>query len=85
MYKDDYAGDLPWHRAQDLGIRGLAWANEARGEPFDRLPAHMLAQTDEKMHDLATQPSGVHIDFAGAPEHSMCVGPCPTSGAKIRK
>ena len=35
---------------------------------LDRLPAHRCAQTDEKMHGLATHPSGVHIDFAGAPE-----------------
>ena len=65
---DPFAGVL-WHNAQDLGIRGLAWMDEQREETFDRLPTRMLAQTDEKMYYLATNPSGVHIDFVGAPEH----------------
>ena len=63
---DPFAG-VNWLSAEQLGICGLGWKDEAREQPFDRFPIRVKPHIPEKLWSLACQPAGEYIEFHGAP------------------
>ena len=55
-----------WYEGSDLTIGGMAWRDEQRVMPYDRLPASLQPQISEALWGLGTHPAGVYIAWEGA-------------------
>lgn len=62
---DPFAG-VVWRDARELGLRGVAWGDEARERPYDRLPAALKGQVSDDLWRLSTQSAGLYVELEGA-------------------
>jgi hypothetical protein len=80
--QDPYAG-VTWYAGTDLTIHGLAWRDQARELPYDRLPSRYLPDLPERLAANTLHPKGVSICFQGAPKQLFArftlTGPTPAS------
>ena len=66
MKQENPYDGVTWTDARDLGIHGLAWADQARQHPYDRFPSALQEHISERLWQLSTWSAGVHIEFTTA-------------------
>ncbi len=59
---DPYAG-VTWHDAGTLGLRGQAWNDEVRDQPYDRFPVTMRDLVSPELWSLSTCAAGQYVDL----------------------
>jgi len=62
MTSDPYAGVI-WHDLRSLGLAGIAWADEPRESPYDRLPLATKEHISPGLWGLSTCSAGIYVDF----------------------
>lgn len=79
---DPYAG-VTWYPGTELGIHGLAWRDQTRALPFDRMPSAYLDDLPDNLAANTLHPKGLSIGFRGAPSELFArfqlTGPEPAS------
>ncbi|MCH8541373.1 MAG: SGNH/GDSL hydrolase family protein [Opitutales bacterium] len=57
------SSNLQWIDLRDLGLRGIAWADEPRENPYDRLPAALQKDLPEGLWRQGICSGGLYVDF----------------------